>query len=238
MPGENTPVIVVTGATKGIGRAIVERFASEGLDAAVCARNSAELDELKALLQDKHGVRIHAIQADLSVRADIERFVNAVTRTGSPVKVLVNNAGRFVPGQLHSEPDGTLETMIETNLYSAYYVTRGLIGAMIARKEGHIFNISSIAALAAYPNGGSYAVSKYALTGFSRCLREEVKAFGIKVTNVMPGATYTESWKGTSLPEDRFASAADIAEIVWATSRLSSATVVEDIVVRPQLGDL
>ena len=90
----------------------------------------------------------------------------------------------------------------------------------------------------AYPQGGSYAISKFAMLGFSKCLREELKPHNIKVTAIMPGATLTDSWKGVELPEERFIPAEDIASIIYNTTLLSDRTVVEDIVIRPQLGDL
>lgn len=128
--------------------------------------------------------------------------------------------------------------MIHTNLYSAYDVTRGLVGGMIANGSGHIFNICSIASIKAYPTGGSYAISKHALYGFSRCLREELKDKGIRVTAVMPGATLTDSWAGAELPEDRFMKSEDVAELVYAAYSVSALSVVEDLVIRPQLGDI
>src|SRR6478736_764760 len=94
--------------------------------------------------------------------------------------------------------------MITTNLYSAYHLSRALIGSMIERKRGYIFNICSTASITPYINGGSYCVSKYALYGMTKVLREELKEFNIKVTAVLPGATKTDSWEGVELPDDRF----------------------------------
>ena len=109
---------------------------------------------------------------------------------------------------------------------------------MVAQKSGHIFNMCSIASFTAYANGGSYAISKFALLGFSKCLRAELKDQGIRVTAVMPGATFTDSWKETTLPEERFMPSEDVANMVFASYSLSPRSVVEDIVIRPQLGDI
>ena len=109
---------------------------------------------------------------------------------------------------------------------------------MLKAAKGHIFNICSIASLQAYPNGGSYSISKYALLGFSANLRLELKDKGIKVTAVCPGATYTNSWKGSGVSEERIMEADDIAKMIYAATQLSPQAVVEDIVLRPQLGDL
>ena len=137
-----------------------------------------------------------------------------------------------------SEPEGALETMINTNLYSAYHITRGLVPLMLQNKGGHVFNMCSIASFMAYANGGSYSISKFAMLGFSKVLREELKDKAIRVTSVMPGATYTPSWEGAGVEEQRLMPAEDIASLVFDTYKLSLRTVVEDIVVRPQLGDL
>ena len=128
--------------------------------------------------------------------------------------------------------------MIEVNLYSAYHLTRVLLPAMMKQKSGHIFNICSIASLQAYPNGGSYSISKFALAGFSKNLREEMKPHGIKVTAVYPGAAYTDSWAASGIDKKRFMEANDIADMIFAASQLSTKACVEDIVLRPQLGDI
>ncbi len=232
-------LIVVTGGTKGIGRAIVVKFASAGFDVATCSRNKADLAQLTSELNVKFpNSRIFTYVADMSKRNDIEAFTRQVADLGRPLDVLVNNAGYFIPGDITTEKEGTLESMIEANLYSAYHTTRQLVVNMKNRGQGHIFNMCSIASIAAYANGGSYAISKFALLGFSKCLREELKPLGIRVTAVMPGATYTASWAGTELPEERFMKAGDVAESIYSAWTLSERSVVEEILIRPQLGDL
>jgi len=171
-------------------------------------------------------------------KADVIAFADFVKSSWKEIDVLINNAGVFLPGEIAKEEDGQLETMIETNLYSAYYLTRALLPTMTPQKKGHIFNICSIASQIAYPNGGSYSISKFALLGFSKVLREELKEQGIRVTSILPGATWSNSWKGVDLPEDRLMQASDVAKTVYSAYTLSQSAVVEDIVLRPQLGDL
>ncbi|MEQ8240517.1 MAG: SDR family NAD(P)-dependent oxidoreductase, partial [Cyclobacteriaceae bacterium] len=130
------------------------------------------------------------------------------------------------------------EDLINTNLYSAYHVTRGIVPSMKERKTGYVFNICSTASITAYANGGSYCISKFAMYGMSKVLREELKPHGIKVTSVMPGATLTASWEGADIPNERFVKAEDVAAMVFSTFMLSDRAVVEDLVIRPQLGDL
>ena len=230
--------ILVTGGTKGIGRAIIERFATEGFDIFTCARNQEDLDSLKSFLEKSYPkINVIAISADLSNKEDVSRFVDQIKAVTIP-DVVVNNTGVFLPGAIHDEPEGNFELMMQTNLYSAYYLTRGFVNEMIDRKSGHIFTMGSVAGLTAYPNGGTYAVSKWAMLGMTKCLREELKPHQIKVTSILAGATYTSSWEGSDLPEERFMKASDVAESVWAAYNLSPQSVVEEIVIRPQLGDI
>jgi short-subunit dehydrogenase len=229
---------VVTGGSKGIGKAILEKFAASGFDVATCSRKEADLRVLHKDLVSRFGVEVFTCAADLSTAEGAAVFSNFVLDINRPVEVLVNNAGYFTPGQVMTEPAGVLETMIGANLYSAYYTTRGLIARMKERRQGHIFNICSIASIKAYPNGGSYAISKFALLGFTKVLREELKEEGVRVTAVLPGATRTSSWDAVPLPEERFMKPEDVAEAVYGAYALSPRSVVEEILIRPQLGDI
>lgn len=231
-------LIVVTGGTKGIGRAILEKFAANGFDIATCARNQANLTQLKKDFESKFKINVFEFKADMSDKAQVKQFTDFINNLKRSVDVLVNNAGYFEPGQIMEEPDGALEAMIAGNVYSAYYTTRGLVKKMKESKAGHIFNMCSIASFMAYPNGGSYAISKFALLGFSKVLREELKDFGIRVTAIMPGATRTASWAASELPDSRFMKPEDVAEAVFSAHSLSPRSVVEEILIRPQMGDI
>jgi short-subunit dehydrogenase len=232
-------LIVVTGGSKGIGRAILEKFASQGFDVATCSRSEKELSELRNFLQQKfQGIQVFTFAADLADKSQVLAFTNFISGLKRDIDVLVNNAGFFLPGEIVTEPEGTLESMINANLYSAYHTTRGLVPKMKVAKSGHVFNICSIASIKAYANGGSYAISKFALLGLSKCLREELKDHGIRVTAVMPGATRTRSWEASDLPDDRFMTIEDIAETIYTANALSPRSVIEEIIIRPQLGDI
>jgi short-subunit dehydrogenase len=230
---------VITGASKGFGKAFAEQFAEGGYDLFLCARNEVRLAETVDEIKHKYpGRSVNARPFDLSKKASAKEFAQWVLGEASSVDILINNAGQFLPGSVYNEPDGTLETMIDVNLYSAYHITRILIPQMIKQKSGHIFNICSIAALKAYDNGGAYSISKYALAGFSKNLREEMKVHNIKVTAVFPGAAYTDSWAGSGIDPERIMESEDISRLVYTASQLSHKACVEDIIVRPQLGDL
>ena len=229
---------VVTGGTKGIGKATIVAFSRKGFDIVTCSRNADDLESLKQEIETEFNNSVFTIPCDLSLKEDTQSFIDFVLSQQSSVAVLVNNSGVFLPGEVHSEEDGALEKQIETNLYSAYRISRGLIPTMQQQRQGHIFNICSIASLIAYNNGGSYTISKFALYGMSKSLREEMKPHAIRVTAVMPGATLTASWEGVDLPEDRFIPPEDVATMILSSYELSPRSVVEDIIIRPQLGDL
>lgn len=223
-------VVIITGGTKGIGRALVEKFLKEGFKVFTCARSEKDIEKL--------GEDCVFFKADLSIKEDVIAFSEFVLTETSSIDVLINNTGVFIPGQIHTEEEGNLELQINTNLYSAYHLTRQLVSKMIDSRKGHIFNICSIASITPYDNGGSYSISKYALYGMTKCLREEMKEFGVKVTAVLPGAVFTSSWEGTEVEENRLMSSSDISESVYNTYNLSDRTVIEDLILRPQLGDL
>lgn len=231
--------VLVSGGTKGIGRAVAELFARQGFEVCVCARNAGDLEAMRAYWAEHFpGRGLLALQADLSRKAEVAAFAAKVAAHWERLDVLVNNAGVFLSGAITREADGTLEAQMETNLYSAYYLTRAVLPLMLPYKKGHIFNMCSIASIAAYPHGGSYTISKFALLGFSKVLREETKPQGIKVTAVLPGATWSDSWRGADFPHERLMDANDVARAIWGCYDLSDAAVVEELLIRPQLGDL
>ena len=232
-------VVVITGGTKGIGRALVYKFAENGFDIITCSRNSTDLEKLKIEVESSfQGIEMLIRKSDLSLKGEVNDFVKYIISKKSHIDVLVNNTGVFLPGEISSEPASQLEMMINTNLYSAYHLTRGLLPQMMHDKTGHIFNICSVASIIPYANGGSYSISKYAMLGMTKVLREEMKAHGIRVTAVLPGATLTASWDGVDLPESRFIKSEDVAEAVFGAYSLSKNTVVEEILIRPQEGDI
>lgn len=221
-----------------MGKATAEKFAEEGNTIFICARNEKELAETANELESKYNCKVYYSPADLSEKRSAQEFGKWVLQQTEQVDILINNAGQFIPGSIYNEEDGLLEKMININVYAAYHVTRALLPVMMEKKQGHIFNMCSIAALKAYANGGSYSISKFALMGFSKNLREELKPYNIKVTTVYPGAVYTSSWFGSGVPESRIMEAGDIAAVIFNSSKLSLQACVEDIVIRPLAGDL
>jgi short-subunit dehydrogenase len=231
--------VVITGASRGLGNAIAHVFAKNGHDLILTSRNEIALyNAMQEFMTVYPNISVKAKAFDLSIKEEAQAFGKWVLGLQVSIDVLVNNAGLFDPGSVYNEPDGTLEHMMAVNLFSAYHVTRSVINEMIAQKSGHIFNMCSIASLKAYPNGGAYSISKYALAGFSTNLREEMKPHGIKVTAVYPGAAYTDSWAESGVDPKRIMEAGDIARMVYTAAHLSPQACVEEIILRPQLGDL
>lgn len=231
--------VVITGATKGMGRAIAEIFAEAGHTIIACARSEKDLQQMK---NDFFGrfpnVSVHTKTADIGSAGQVKDFGKWINDSGFITDILVNNAGYYVAGSIYNEEDDTFEKMLQINLAAAYHLTRALLPRMMQNKRGHIFNICSLASFSAKANFGSYGISKFALLGFTKNLREEMKPFGIKVTAVCPGATYTASWEGSTIGNNRIMEANDVAKMVLASSLLSPMAVVEDIIMSPQLGDL
>jgi short-subunit dehydrogenase len=231
--------IVITGASRGLGFSMAEAFAKEGHDLYLTSFSEVRLySALESLMSRFPDQIIKAKPFNLSTKKGAVDFGKWVLELGIQPDVLINNAGAFQPGNVIDEPEGQLENMLNVNLLSAYHLTRILLPSMMKRKSGHIFNISSVAGLQAYANGGSYSISKFALSGFSKNLREELKPYSIKVTCIYPGAVYTDSWADSGVKPDRIMKPSDIASTIVQISKLSPQAVVEDLVIRPLAGDL
>lgn len=230
---------VITGGTKGIGLAIAHEFAAKGSNLIICARNEADLVAFETQFKKQYpDLDIWVQKADLAKKKEVLDFADFVKSKMSEINVLVNNAGLYLTGDLLEEAEGSLESQIDTNLYAAYHLCRALVPMMVEQKRGHIFNICSIACLRVIPSLGSYSISKHALLGFTKALREELKNKEVKVTAVLPGATWSSSWDGVELPEERLLQAEDVAKSIGNAFELSRTAVVEEIVLRPQEGDL
>jgi short-subunit dehydrogenase len=230
---------VITGASRGIGKATARIFALHGYDLFLSSRNERNLlRTIEELKKDFPNVSVDGKAFDLGKKQDAQLLGGWINTNADTIDVLINNAGNFIQGDVSNEPDGALEEMMEVNLYSAYHLTRAVLPKMIATKTGHIFTLCSIASLGAYPGGGSYSISKFALLGFTKNLRRELQPHGIKVTAIIPGAAYTDSWKDSGVAEQRLMEADDIARVIYNATLLSPQAVVEEIIIRPQLGDL
>jgi NAD(P)-dependent dehydrogenase (short-subunit alcohol dehydrogenase family) len=233
------PLVLITGASQGIGAAIAKVFAKGILRVrlALVARNKKNLDAVARACAGL-GATAEAFPCDVTDEAAVTALAAAVARRFGAVDVLINNAGKFAGAPFAQLAVADFDRIVATNLRSAFLVTRAFLPAMVRRKRGDIFFMSSIAGLQAYPNGAAYCAAKFGLTGLAKVLRAETKSAGVRVCCVHPGATWSPSWRGSGVKPGRIMPAADLARAFLDVYRLSRRTVVEEIVLRPQWGDV
>ena len=235
-----TPRVLITGASQGIGAAVARTFAQElrgGVRLALAARNEKKLEAV-ARACVKLGATAETYECDVSDERAVASMAAAVTKRFGGVDVLINNAGKFAGAPFTELSVADFDRMIAANLRSVFLVSRAFAPGMIARGRGDIFNMSSIAGLMAYPGGAGYSAAKFGVTGLSKVMRAELRDKGVRVCCVFPGATISPSWEGSGVDESRLMPAEDVARAFLDVYRLSRRTVVEEIVLRPQGGDV
>ena len=223
---------VITGATKGIGKAIALKLAHSGYDLAICARTEADLMALEKELK-KTNVKIFSMVADCSRKTDVLAFCNFVNQSLNSIDVLINNAGVFLPGSLLDEADENFEQQQLLNVNATYYLSKYFGKVMRTQQKGHIFNICSIASIEPVDNAGSYSVTKAAMLSLNYVLRKELAQYNVKVTAILPGSTLTASWEGTTINPDKFVQPEDIANTLYLILNLSSGVNVDEIILKP-----
>lgn len=234
----NRKTAIITGATKGIGKAIALKFLHAGYNIGICARNQGDLDQFRAAFSSSFPQqKIIALKADLQVTSEVEAFGNSMLHEFEHIDVLVNNAGVFLPGTVLEESFSQLEQQINTNLYSAYILSQMIGKKMAGQASGHIINICSLASLQAYAGGSSYSISKYAMLGMSDNFRAALKPYKVKVTAVCPGPTMSASWEGSGVPEEKLMPAEDIAEMIFCCAATGFNSCVDRLIINP-LADL
>jgi NAD(P)-dependent dehydrogenase (short-subunit alcohol dehydrogenase family) len=234
-----TPLILITGASQGIGAAIAKGFAEEipGVRLALVARSEKNL-RAAARACIKAGADVEIFPCDVSDEAAVAQMARAVTKHFGPVDVLINNAGKFAGAPFLQLKVADFDAQIAANLRSVFLVSQAFVPGMVKRGRGDVFNMSSIAGRQAYPNGAAYCAAKYGVTGLSAVMRAELKDKGVRVCCIHPGATWSPSWSGSGVKRERIMPAEDIARSILDIHRLGRRTVVEEIVLRPQLGDV
>ena len=235
---------LITGATSGIGRAVADIFAENKYNLIVTGRRSERLQELKAALEQQHGISVLALCFDVRYNDEVVRNIESLPVEWRNIDVLVNNAGLAVG--LNRIQDGVLddwERMIDTNIKGLLYVTRAVSPLMIARNSGHIVNICSIAGKEVYENGNVYCATKHAVDALSKAMRIDMLGHNIKVTNVCPGAVETEfsivrfkgdtqraagTYRGIEPLTGR-----DIAECIYFAVSLPKHVCINDMMIMP-----
>jgi short-subunit dehydrogenase len=230
---------IITGASKGMGKAIALRLAAEGYNLAICSRNQRELDGCLSEIKHLHpSVDVVGLQTDCADSAQLARFANFVQQHFDVVDVLINNVGTFIPVRILDEGDDVLESQMKLNLNAAHYLCKIFGRQMRRQQHGHIINICSVAAIKPVVSAGSYTVTKFALLGLTRVLREELMLHNVKVTAILPGSTLSDSWAGTDIPPERFVLVEDIASAVFNCLTMSTGCNIDELVIRPAKGDI
>ncbi|WP_263820047.1 SDR family oxidoreductase [Salinibacter sp.] len=231
-------IVVVTGASQGIGQAIAEAFAAE-YDArvALAARTRTALEQTADACRTRGGTPL-VLPTDVTDDAAVADLAAAVHEEWGPPDVLVNNAGAFTGTPLDELNLEGFRDQIDVNLTSAFAVTTAFLPAMRERGTGHLFFMGSVASLMAYPGNAGYCAAKHGLRGLARTVRAETKDEGLRVTTVLPGATDTPTWEGSGIAEERLMAPEDVAQSVVDAYRLSDRTVLEELLLRPQEGDV
>jgi NAD(P)-dependent dehydrogenase (short-subunit alcohol dehydrogenase family) len=231
-------IAVVTGASQGIGRAIAEAFAGrDGARVALVARSASELEATAEACRERGGEAL-VVPTDVTDDAAVAEMAEAVQDAWGVPDVLVNNAGMFTYAPLDELSLGGFREQIDVNLTGTFAVTEAFLPAMRERGHGHLFYMGSVASVKAYPGNAGYCAAKHGVRGLARVVREETKDEGLRVTTVIPGATYTPTWDGVDLPEERFMPPEDVAQSVVDAYHLSDRTVLEELLLRPQEGDV
>jgi NAD(P)-dependent dehydrogenase (short-subunit alcohol dehydrogenase family) len=230
------PSIFATGAGKGIGRAIVERFAAAGWDVAGVTRTATDVDSLNRI---NAGGTVRFWRAGAAEAGEIAavtaEYESSGAGGGTGLDLLVNNAGGFRHGSFRDTEAATLDALWRGNVLSAFTVTQALLPALL-RARGRVANIVSIAAIKPLPFKAAYSATKAAQAALFHCLRDEIAEDGVTVTNIYPGLTYTASFDGEEVDPAAMLSPADVAEAVFANCAPHGNLAVEELVLQPARG--
>lgn len=231
--------VIITGATKGMGRSIAIAFAKQGTNLAICSRNIEELLILREKLSKINPeIKIVIRQTDCSIKDEVLAFAGLAEQELGFISVIINNVGIYEPLSILDEDEFAFQRLLDINLMPSYQLYRYFGKTMMASGRGHIFTICSVAAINPIPDAGMYSVTKFALLGLSKVMRLEMQNYGVKVTTLLPGSTLTESWKDTGLSPDRFVSPDDVASSIIAAWQMSKGANIDEIVIKPVWGQV
>ena len=225
-------VALVTGASRGIGRAIAHRLAALGASVAICGRDRVALEDSSKSLQ-RLGARVFSQVTDVTHAEQVSDLVSKSEAALGPIQILVNNAGIGLFGPAHEESEADWDRVLDSNLKSVFLVSRAVIPSMIRNGAGDIINISSLAGKNTFAGGGIYCASKWGLMGLSGCMLEDLRAHGIRVSVICPGSVATE-FSG-SKPKDpaKALSPEDVAHAVEAIVTQRPGSFLSEIHLRP-----
>jgi 3-oxoacyl-[acyl-carrier protein] reductase len=225
-------VALVTGASRGIGRAIAQRLASLGASVAICGRDPEALAKSASSLEES-GARVFSRATDVTNSSEIADLVGQTEAALGPITILVNNAGIGLFGPAHEKTEAEWDRVLDTNLKSVFLVSRAVVPSMIRQKKGDIINISSLAGKNTFAGGGVYCASKWGVMGLSGCMAEDLRDHGIRVSTICPGSVATEfSGRGPKDPAKTLVSE-DVAHAVEAVVTQRPGSFLSEIQLRP-----
>lgn len=225
-------VVAITGASRGIGRAIAHRLGRLGAVLSLCARHPQSLEEAAATLR-RDGITVLAMAADVTQAEQVERWLTTTRKELGEIDVLINNAGVGWFGPVHQATESDWDRLLDTNLKGAFLTIRTVAPWMIARRRGVIVNIASLAAKNAFAGGALYCASKWGLLGFSQAAAEDLRAYGIRVSVICPGSVATEFSPHTGRDPAKMLTPEDVAYTVEMVLQARPESFVSEVLLRP-----
>ena len=235
-------IVLITGATSGIGEACAKKFAAAGYNLIITGRRIERLSNLKSAIEAEFSVKVLSLHFDVQDRKAVADTLSALPAEWKNIDILINNAG-LAAGK-DSFEDANIddwEAMLNTNVHGLLYVSKAIVPLMIAQNKGHIINLGSIAGKEVYEKGNVYCASKFAVDAINKAMRIDLLKYNIKVTGIHPGAVETEfslvRFKGD---EDKAAStytgivplvADDIADTIFYCTQLPAHVCINDLVI-------
>lgn len=236
-------VALVTGGSKGIGLAIARELAGMGYDIVLVARDRPALKEAAGAISGGNGARVRCFPCDVSDTRQVDRLYSFCASRKLAPSVLVDNAGIYFDDNTEKSEIGSYDKMMSVNFRGMFYLMHRFIPLLKRKKGARVFLTASSRALDDYPaqdgiGGTLYSISKWAVRGWSKSLRAELRRYGVGVTVIYPGATRTDLWRGSKTPKGDFVQPEDIAKLVGTALSLSKNAVIEDVVIRPLRGEI
>jgi 3-oxoacyl-[acyl-carrier protein] reductase len=228
----NGQVVLITGSSRGIGLAIARRLGRMGARVSLCARRKADLESAASDLRAA-GIDVLAVPTDVTRPDEVSRLVSETQRSLGPVDILVNNAGIGIFSPFYHQTDADWNSVLDTNLKSAFLTSRAVAPEMIRRKSGHIINISSLAGKSTFANGAIYCASKWGLLGLTGCMAEDLRPHGVRVSAICPGSVATEFSPHAGKDPSKMLQPDDVAHAVAALVTQSPGSFISEVHIRP-----
>ena len=237
-------IVLITGATSGIGKACANKFAAAKYNLIITGRRKERLEDLKTQLETLHNIKVLPLCFDVQDKAAVFTAITNLPAAWQNIGILINNAGLALGRDSFEDADlNDWETMLNTNVHGLLYVTKAVLPFMIAQKKGHIINMGSVAGKEVYEKGNGYCASKFAVDALNRAMRIDLLKHNIKVTGIHPGAVETEFSLVRYKGDDAVAAATyngitplsgdDVAEVIFYCTSLPAHVCINDLVITP-----